>query len=158
MQNFTVYESPAPGADRIDRAEALVFVRDGFSWGAALFAPLWLLFNRMWRSLLGYVVLAAALHFLGVALRLDQHWTTLVNLGVNVLLGFEAQSLRRWELERSGWTFAGTVTGTDVADCERRFFEAWLPAQPILASRSSAMGLQPDARRGWRLGGLLGTR
>ena len=43
MLTFTVHEPPNPPADRIDRAESLVFIKDGFSWIAALFAPLWLL-------------------------------------------------------------------------------------------------------------------
>ena len=39
MLTFTVHEPPNPPADRIERADKLVFVKDGFSWMAALFAP-----------------------------------------------------------------------------------------------------------------------
>ena len=35
-------------ADRLDRAERLVFVKDGFSWLAACCPPLWLLANGLW--------------------------------------------------------------------------------------------------------------
>ena len=48
MLTFTVHEPPDPPADRIDRAERLAFVRDGFSWSAALFTPVWLLAHRLW--------------------------------------------------------------------------------------------------------------
>ena len=61
MLTFTVHEPPNPPADRVDRAEGLVFIKDGFAWFAALFAPLWLLMHRLWWALLGYVVLAAVL-------------------------------------------------------------------------------------------------
>ena len=55
MLTFTVHEPPNPPADRIERADKLVFVKDGFSWMAALFAPLWMLVHRLWWALLGYV-------------------------------------------------------------------------------------------------------
>ena len=38
MLTFTVHEPPNPPADRVDRAESLVFIKDGFSWAAALLA------------------------------------------------------------------------------------------------------------------------
>ena len=56
MRTYTIHERPDPPADRVDRAESLVFVKDGFSWVAALFAPLWLLVHRLWWPLLGYIV------------------------------------------------------------------------------------------------------
>ena len=36
---YAVYEPPQRPADRLSRAESLVFVKEGFSWPAALFAP-----------------------------------------------------------------------------------------------------------------------
>ncbi len=61
MLTFTVHEPPNPPADRIERADRLVFVKDGFSWMAALFAPLWMLVHRLWWALLGYIVAIVAL-------------------------------------------------------------------------------------------------
>ena len=61
MLTFTVHEPPDPPADRIDRAEKLVFVKDGFSWAAALFGPLWMIFHRLWWALLGFVLIAGGL-------------------------------------------------------------------------------------------------
>ena len=57
MRTYTIHERPDPAADRVDRAEGLVFIKDGFSWAAALFAPLWLIVHRLWWPLLGYVVI-----------------------------------------------------------------------------------------------------
>ena len=42
----------------------------------------------------------------------------------------------RWALERRGWRTLGSVSGKTAAECERRFFEAWLPGQPIIAPRA----------------------
>jgi hypothetical protein len=156
MLTFTVHEPPNPPADRVDRAESLVFVKDGFGWIAALFAPLWLLAYRLWWPLLGFVVLSAAFELAKRAAGLDPRWIGLAVLALNVLIGFEADTLRRWALERRGWRTLGSVSGKTAAECERRFFEAWLPSQPIITPRTEP--ILPDGGRRWRLGGLIGAR
>jgi hypothetical protein len=148
MLTFTVHEPPDPPADRIDRAEKLVFIKDGFSWAAALFGPLWMIVNRLWWALLGFVVVVGSLQLVGRLGAVDQGWVALAGFAVNVLVGFEADTLRRWALERRGWRTLGAVSGRTYAECERRFFEAWLPAQPILTTHTA-----PSPRMG---GGLLG--
>jgi hypothetical protein len=156
MRTYTVHEHPDPAADRIDRAEELVFVKDGFSWVAALFAPLWLLVHRLWWPLLGYVVVSGALQLVQLTAAVDPRWLALAGFALNVLIGFEADTLRRWALERRGWHTVGTVSGKTAAECERRFFDAWLPAQPILAA--SAQSRPPPSSGWWRAGSLLGAR
>jgi hypothetical protein len=156
MLTYTVHEPPNPPADRIDRAESLVFVKDGFAWLALLFAPLWLLAHRLWWPFLGYVLVSAALQAAARGAAVDPGWAGLAGFAINLLLAFEADTLRRWSLERRGWRTVGTVTGKTSAECERRFFEAWLPGQPILATAVKAPAAPAG---GWRrLGGLIGAR
>ena len=59
---FTVHEPPGPPLDRIEHAASLAFVRDGFSWGAALFSPFWVAVKGQWAALVAYltVVIAAS--------------------------------------------------------------------------------------------------
>jgi Protein of unknown function (DUF2628) len=135
MLSFTVHEAPDAPPDRIDRAEGLVFVKDGFSWTAALFAPIWLIVHRLWLPLLGYVLVSALILWLGSLF--DSGLDTLASLALHLLIGFEADALRRWGLERRGWSTIGTVTGRTADECERRFFDMWLPAQPIVATPST---------------------
>src|SRR5215813_2860282 len=156
MRTYTIHEHPNPVADRVDRAERLVFVKDGFSWAAALFAPLWLIMHRLWWPLVGYVAISAALEIAQKAGSFDQRWLGLAGLALQLLIGFEADTLRRWGLERRGWRMVGTVTGVSAVDCERRFFDSWLPSQPILATGSTT---PPAPDGGWRrIGSLLGAR
>src|SRR2546421_9483607 len=156
MRTYTIHERPDPAADRVDRAEGLVFVKDGFSWAAALFAPIWLLVHRLWLPLLGYVVVSGAFQLPRLLVTFDQRWLGLAAFALNLLIGLEADTLRRWGLERRGWHTVGTVTGQTAAECERRFFDAWLPAQPILAAGAQSW---PSGRGGWwRSGHLLGAR
>lgn len=157
MQAYTVYETPHPAADRVDRAEALVFVKDGFSWGAFLFGPLWMLIHRLWWPLLGYIVIVAGMQLIGLALGQTSVWTTLIALGFNLLLGFEASSLRRWTLERAGWDMVGSATGPTLAASERAFFDNWLPAQPMVAASQPASSHARRAPLG-SLSQLFGAR
>jgi hypothetical protein len=132
-----------------------VFVKDGFSWLAALFAPIWLIAHRLWWPLLGFIALSGLFEAIKRTTGVDQRWVGLAVLALNLLIGFEADTLRRWALERRGWHVLGSVTGKTASECERRFFETWLPSQPIIAPRAE----HRPAGSGWRrIGGLLGAR
>lgn len=123
---YTVHEKPDPESAPAERAEGLVFVRDGFNWWAFLIAPIWMLAHRMWLVFLGYVAVSAALGGLIFAFDLGMSWAMLANMALNLIVAFEADSLRRWTLEQKGWRMIGTVSGANTRECERRFFERWL--------------------------------
>ena len=130
MVVYTVHESPRPLADPLDRAARLVFIKDRFHWLAAIFPAIWLFVKGMWWELVPYLVLISAL--IGV---LDVLGATPATVGivvviVQIVFGFEAGALYRASLTRRGWRMVGTVTGRNAAECERRFFEAWLPQMP----------------------------
>jgi Protein of unknown function (DUF2628) len=160
MQTYTVHEPPHPPADRIDRAASLVFVKDGFSWGAALFAPFWLLAHRLWWPLLGYIVLSGLLELARWVGMLDPRWATMAMVTLHLLVGFEADTLRRWALEHRGWRTLGSVLGRNYAECERRFFDEWLPDQPVIAPAASPTSprIAPPPRKTPVIGSLLGIR
>jgi len=140
---FTIYEPPNPPADRIERAERLVFIRDGFSFPALLFGPFWLLFNRLWAVFALYMVVAFATSVTLEWMKVVPFWTSVAGIALNFIVALEADSIRRWSLERNGYRLIGTVVGRSMAECERRFFENWLPKQPILRPRGPA-GEAPD--------------
>lgn len=146
----TVHEPPEPASDRIERAERLVFVRDRFSWMAALLTPIWLLVHRHWLPLLGFILAAVAIVFAVAALGLAPFWGSLLIFALQLVIGFEAGSLDRWRLDRKGWQMIGTVAGRGGIDCERRFLDSWLPSQPILLKPDGATQPVPArGRRGW---------
>lgn len=156
MQTYTVHELPEPKADRIDRAEDLVFVKDGFSWPTFIFAPLGFIQAKLWVELIVYLV---AMSLLGVALDgagMSPAWISLIITAIGAFLAFEISSLHRASLDRRGWTIAGTVSGKSWAECERRFFEGWLPDQPMIRPPASAHADEgraatlPSAQSLWR--------
>lgn len=133
MKVFSVHEPAEAASDRIDRAEAFVFVKDGFSWSAALLGPIWLASERNWRGLAVYVAAIAAILAALYAVGASPTAMIIAVLAVNVFLGFESSEIERQHLETAGWAMLGTVSGTSLAECERRFFESWLPSQPVIA-------------------------
>lgn len=147
---FTVHEAPNPAADRIDRADELVFVKDGFSWLTAIFPPAGLLSRGLWLGLAAYFAAVAVICGVLSALGGSESWITLVVLALGLFLGFEISSLERFMLDRAGWRMLGSVTGRSIADCERRFFETWLPDQPVITSGKS--GQTHGARGGLPFG------
>jgi Protein of unknown function (DUF2628) len=137
MSVYTVHQPPGRDVDPLPEAERIIFVRDGFSFWAFLFAPLWMLWHGMWLVLAGYVVVVAALETLLVAVGASSSVTALVGFMLSLLIGLEASTLRRFSLRLRGWANAGIVSGDDVEDAERRYFDAWL--RDSSASRGAAM-------------------
>lgn len=157
VSTYTVHEPPDAAADRVDRASDLLFVKDGFHWLTAVCPPIGLLSKRLWLELLGYVLIVgigtSLLSWAGV----NTNWIALFVAALSVYLGFEVSSLERNLLDRNGWRTLGSVTGRNLAECERRFFETWLPDQPIITAAKSQSahvrgGLSGRSGGGWPFG------
>jgi hypothetical protein len=141
MAVYTVHEPPRRRGDAQAHAERFAFVRDGFSWAAFLFGPLWMLRHRLWLALVVYALVVAGL---SAALRAvgAPDAVLAISLLVALLIGFEASSLRRYGLARRKWRNIGVVVGDDLESAERRFFAAWAgePMHPSAPPPAPAPG------------------
>lgn len=145
VQSYTVFEPPKPPSNRVRHAERLVFVREGFSWTAALLAPLWMVVNRTWLALLLYIIAVIALIASLRAAEVGAQWITVSMIALHLVIGFEAGALKRGALERRRWRMLGAVVGPSRFDCERRFFQAWLGEEPDEPDKSSVrLGVPPQ--------------
>lgn len=139
MSVYTVHEPPGRGAGSVPAAERIIFVRDGFSFWAFLFAPLWMLWHRMWLVLIAYAAVVAAIEASMVRVGASRTVIAVISLFISVLVGLEASTLCRVALRRRGWHNVGIVSGDDVEDAERRFFAVWLQrGQSQSAARPAA--------------------
>ncbi|MGI4955096.1 MAG: DUF2628 domain-containing protein [Janthinobacterium lividum] len=102
-----------------------VLVHEGWSWGAAVFGPFWLLAHRAWVP--GAVVLAIVVM---LNLLVPQGLRGLLVLGFFLLLGLLGRDLLRWSLERRGYALAHVVAARD-GDAA---FARLLDARPDLAA------------------------
>ncbi len=85
-----------------------VLVREGFSWGALAFGPLWLLAHKAWIPAVIYVaVVVAAVALAPPAIGAAIGWALVLLSG---LLGWD---LARWSLARRGYTMAAAVAAPD---------------------------------------------
>ena len=148
MSVYTVHEPPLRRGAAAPDVERFAFVRDGFSFWAFLFGWLWMLRHRMWLVLLGYLVITVGIETVLWALRASSSVTVAVYVLISLLVGLEAGTLRRFTLSRRGWTNVGVVSGDDLEDAERRFFDAWVrrPATVAPAAMAPSVSSAPATR------------
>jgi hypothetical protein len=160
MPVYTVHEPPLSKGETEGDPIRIAFVRDGFSFWAFLLGPLWMLWHRLWLAFIGYIVVAAALHISLFAMGVTGGTRFAASLLLAILVGLEANSLRRWTLSRRRWRNVGVVVADDPELAERRFFDAWtgrisagqIPAtqHPAGASAPPPVPAPPPSRPGAR--------
>ena len=149
MRVYTVHAPSVDGTLALSATDRFVFVRDGFSVWAFLFGPVWLLYRRLWLAVLGYVVLAALLEVALTLLHAGGGTRLAVMAVIAVLMGLEANSLRRWTLARRKWRQLDVVVANNEQAAERRFFDRWtaergIDIDPLAVDR----GAPPPIRTG----------
>jgi hypothetical protein len=156
---YTVHEPVPPPSSLDARSEAIVFVKEGFSWLGLLFPLPWLLFNRLWFEFLAALGLTALLGAVGMWFGLGQEAAASLGLFVNVLVGFEGNNLKRWKLERRGYATLASVVGRDFEEVERRFFDAWYPALSggAVKATSGSTSLASGGNVPWKPAPAIGT-
>ncbi|QFU14948.1 DUF2628 domain-containing protein [Microvirga thermotolerans] len=141
--------------------EEAEIVKDGFSWGAFFFTFLWFFFHRLWLVGIGVFLTLFALNLALDLLDVHPAARFLAQLLLQVLIGLEAGSLRRWTYERRGRPAVDVVTASRRDEAEARSFARWLqrpaaprvpvsppsPALRPLAGTEPVIGLFPDAER-----------
>src|SRR4051812_16192533 len=123
MRTFAVFAPLAArfGGGQIAPADAerFAYVKDGFSW-PALFVPfLWILWHRLWLTLVWYIVFALVVAWIG-RLAGETNAAVVAVLGW-ILFALEANNIRRWSLVRRGWREVGSVSGRTLGEAEVRY-------------------------------------
>jgi hypothetical protein len=121
MSAFTVHiPNPRPG--QAVAPEKIVFLRDGFSWGAFLFGPFWLAWRRAWLAALVWTAALVVVAISGAALGASVVSQFIVALALAVALGFEGPWLVAWALARKGCPETDVVIGDSMDEAEEVFF------------------------------------
>jgi hypothetical protein len=160
MHIYSVFEPARPAAGVEERAETLVFVKEGFTWWGFLFGPFWLLFNALWLEFFAAILLGAAFGYGLTLFGLRDQALGAANLLLMLIIGFEGNELRRWRLERKGYNLIAPVAGLSYTDCERRFLDAWLPTirqTNVRAAPKPPSDNNPNSWGSWPGPGALGA-
>src|SRR5215470_1950713 len=126
MAVYTVHEPPPKRFEQTSDPERFAFVRDGFSFWAFVFGPLWMLRHRMWLVLVGYIGVSAALELMFSLLGSTAAPRLVTSFLLAILVGMEAATLRRFTLGRGRWSNLGVIVADDLEAAERRFFDVWV--------------------------------
>jgi hypothetical protein len=106
--------------------ERATLVRDGFSWGAFLTPALWFLWHRHWVAGIAMLLVtfgfAAGLRAFGVSLGATLAAETLLQL----LIGLEGASIRRWLYARRGRPAVELIQANSAEEAEIKGFARWL--------------------------------
>lgn len=148
MPAFAILEPPGYQHAAIEHGERFIFLPERFSLAAFLFAPLWMIWRRLWVVLFVYLVGAGAVVYAVWAAGLGWSTGVIVFSLIHLLIGLEATSLVRWTRLRHGWRECGIVIADDLDMAERRFFDHWTAhraAKPVFAP---APGQPPAAPAG----------
>ena len=113
----------------LDGDRDLILVAESFNWAAFVFGPFWALAKNLWWVALGLVLLNLGVGLAGTAFIGDPAVQFAIGLGVAIIIGFLANDLRRWTLERAGFVEVGVVSAPDADAAFQRF----LDSQPELA-------------------------
>lgn len=123
MPAYAVLEPPGYQRPAIEHTDRFIFLPERFSLAAFLFAPLWMIWRRLWIVLIIYLVGAGligyGLYFLGIGATAIAWVFGLIHL----LVGLEATTLVRWTRIMHGWRECGVVIADDLDMAERRFFD-----------------------------------
>ncbi len=103
----------------VKKARAPVLVGEGWSWGAALFGPLWLLAHQAWIAGAAYLALVV-----GLAAALPAGLQGVAALGLGVLSGLLGQDVLRWTLARRGYVLDHVVAAQDEETALGRLLDA----------------------------------
>ena len=144
MAVYTVHEPPLRRYETTTDPDRFVFVRDGFSFWAFLFGPLWMLGHRMWLALVCYVVVMGALQIGLHQLEVPGEIASLVGFLFALLIGFEAGTLRRFTLARRRWSNVGVIVDSWVRGGANGPWPPPLPAPARTDSASGVIGLFPQ--------------
>lgn len=146
MKTFTVH-TPSPSGSAEKDALDTQFVREGFALWAFLIPLFWLIAHRMWLVLLGYLAFTGLVE--GTAYLIGDIAPGIFAFAVTILFGLEANSLRRWTLDRKGYRFVAVVSGRTLEEAERRYFDSRAngPMTSVVATERLATAAQPSGGR-----------
>lgn len=98
-----------------------VLIKEGFSWPAFLFGPIWALWHGMWRTAIALLLLSAAVSGAAFFAGLTEAGDFALSMGLQVAMGLWANDWRRYVLARRDVFERGAIAARRLRDAERRY-------------------------------------
>ena len=107
----------------LDPDRDIALVKEGFSWPAFIFGPLWALARRLWLAAAGWIAAMGALRAAEMASGLDPATGAVLALGLSAAFGWLGNNLARRKLDQGGFAFMGVVEGDNRDAALKRFLD-----------------------------------
>lgn len=133
MRVYTVHVPPFS-----HRESDPVLIKEGFSWLAFLFGPLWMLSHRLWLATVALVAVMVALGVAMDAFGLSQAPQAIVSLVISVFVGAHGNDMRRHALSRRGYRDGGVVAARNMDEALHRYVDAEPPVRAAAQTRARA--------------------
>lgn len=134
MPSFRIFEFPTANDDAQSDGGNLEAIRDGFSFKALYFTPLWLFAKRLWVAFFIYVAFLAALVLLAISI--DPVSAALILALSGFLIALEAKSWEAAALTYRGWREQAII----VADTAEQAVLRYLQERERTVSSPNLMG------------------
>lgn len=122
MHIYTIHEHPYGTVGAVRKLDLnLIFVREGFSWFAFFLLPIWALWHRLWLVAISLVFVSVLVTLIVVFAGFSAWFGGLLGFGLMLLVGFEANDLRRWTMKHRSWNLRGVVVGRGRDDAVLRY-------------------------------------
>ncbi len=130
---FALPGEPAPRSATASEAALVnaVFVPEGFSRAAFFLGPFWLAWHRLWLELLVWLVVFSVLAS-GTLRFIGPGTSFMIGVVLEILLGLEANNLRRGKLARLGYRLVDVTAGATLDDAERSFYRRTFETGAVL--------------------------
>ncbi len=114
--------------------ETAEFVQEGFNIYAFIFTGLWMLYHKIWASGIVIILLMGLIAALGASFSFNPMSVLVLRVGLQIMIGLEANDLRRRYLSERGFIVSDIVTGTTLLDAQQRYFDRQFdPSRQVLA-------------------------
>ncbi len=113
--------------------ETAVFVPEGFNIYAFIFTELWALYHRLWLLAFIITLLFVLIFTLGRDYGFHLMSTTILQMGIRLMIGFQANDVLRSHYEKKGYVFVDMVAAHSQLEAELRFYDRYLPRLPEAA-------------------------
>lgn len=152
MKIFTVHRL---AGTTTEDTKSVRFVPEGFAWLGFLLAPFWLVWHRLWRWLLAYLVLSALLVVGALFLGFSEPTGTWLSLLLGLFVGLEGNNWRRAALSRRGYVDDGVAAGATLEEAELAYFAArGLPAPLPARAPAAPAAAQTASQAASPVGGI----
>ena len=120
MEIFTIYSNDQNSWVNMD----VVAIKEGFSWEAFFFLPLWVLWHRLWWLFIGILGMFFLIKQIDYIFFSFYYSEILIIIFIGFILGLFGNDIRRRDLERRGYSFLDVILDVSPDSALEKFYQS----------------------------------